>query len=322
MWTRIGLQRRIQALECRGWSNSDIMRDTYLSALSVREMSRGEAVSVEKAALLVAFYDANSLKLGSSSRAFNRAQAGRYVPAEAWTALTIDLPDAQPDWSRVPANFLAGRPWPREEKATSQEAEVADWLSRVQFGAAWRLLPESYRSVVEISCFHSVGVVPRAYRGPLIARTIRALMWSDRLYAPEWPSGLGKYMGVKSQSSGFRRDGELVEIEGRRDDRTWGARVWLLQLVRTDAWRELDRRDREMVIGRYLNGSLEPVTWAVLAQKHGVTSGAVESIVRRTMRYLMWRTRDHPDYWIAEHGFFMDMLMPDTFINIMPTPVR
>lgn len=95
----VGVQRRVQALACLGWSYAEISRRlgmdrTYLSKALLRS-----TVEPATAAAVAALYDELSMTTCTSATASRTAAAARshgYAPPLAWDEGTLDDPTARP----------------------------------------------------------------------------------------------------------------------------------------------------------------------------------------------------------------------------------
>lgn len=95
------MRRRIEALNLRGWSDTEIAKRAGVSRDSVQAMEPQHVTTDIFRKIDAAFVDLIR-KPGPSELASDRADALGFAPIEAWPGGTLDDPDVLPDLSRVP----------------------------------------------------------------------------------------------------------------------------------------------------------------------------------------------------------------------------
>lgn len=92
----IGTRRRVEALQCMGWSQRAIANELGVSVPAVGRVKSRPRIQAAKARRIAEIYDAWSMTPGPDRRTRAWAAKEGYAPPLAWDETTIDDPDAEP----------------------------------------------------------------------------------------------------------------------------------------------------------------------------------------------------------------------------------
>lgn len=122
-----GTRRRIEALQCMGWSQQVLADRLGVSVPAVSKIKRQPRVQAAKARRIAAIYDDLSMRPGPDRRTKAWAAKQGYAPPLAWDDDAIDDPAAQPDGAGYTPGTALERVTELQEMGLSNEA-IADRL--------------------------------------------------------------------------------------------------------------------------------------------------------------------------------------------------